>query len=98
MSNLTLKGLGDKYYVNSAYLGQLFHKRYGCSFRDYLHNYRIEKAISLLLTTDMKIYEIAAAVGYRDVDYFVNKFIAVKGCTLPSSENRRRKTIKVKWQ
>ena len=91
MSNLTLKGLGDKYYVNSAYLGQLFHKRYGCSFRDYLHNYRIEKAISLLLTTDMKIYEIAAAVGYRDVDYFVNKFIAVKGCTPAKFRKQEKK-------
>lgn len=81
MNNLTLKGLGDKYYVNSAYLGQLFHKRYGCSFKDYLNNYRIEKAVELLRKTDMKTYEIANAVGYKDVDYFVNKFIAVKGCT-----------------
>ena len=81
MNNLTLKGLGDKYYVNSAYLGQLFHKRYGCSFKDYLNNYRIEQAVALLRGTDMKTYEIAGAVGYKDVDYFVNKFIAVKGCT-----------------
>ncbi|MCR4923041.1 MAG: response regulator [Lachnospiraceae bacterium] len=81
MNNLTLKELGDKYYVNSAYLGQLFHKKYGCSFKDYLNNYRIEQAVSLLLKNDMKTYEIAEAVGYKDVDYFVNKFIAVKGCT-----------------
>ncbi len=81
MNNLTLKGLGDKYYVNSAYLGQLFHKRYGCSFKDYLNSYRIDKAVELLRGTDMKTYEIASAVGYKDVDYFVNKFIAVKGCT-----------------
>ena len=81
MNNLTLKYLGDKYFINSAYLGQLFHKKYGCSFKDYLNNYRIEKAVSLLLTTDMKTYEIAEAVGYKDVDYFVNKFITVKGCT-----------------
>ena len=81
MNNLTLKYLGDKYFINSAYLGQLFHKKYGCSFKDYLNNYRIEKAVSLLLTTDMKTYEIAEAVGYKDVDYFVNKFITIKGCT-----------------
>jgi two-component system response regulator YesN len=81
MSNLTLKGLGDKYYINSAYLGQIFHKKYGCSFKDYLNNYRLDKAVELLLNTDMKIYEIASSVGYRDVDYFVNKFIALKGCT-----------------
>jgi two-component system response regulator YesN len=81
MNNLTLKELGDKYYVNSAYLGQLFHKKYGCSFKDYLNNYRIEQAVSLILKNDMKTYEVAEAVGYKDVDYFVNKFIAIKGCT-----------------
>lgn len=80
-SNLTLKELSGRYYVNSAYLGQLFRKKYGCSFKDYLNQYRMEEAARLLIRTDQKIYQIAEAVGYKDVDYFVNRFIAVKGCT-----------------
>lgn len=80
-SNLTLKELSEKYYVNSAYLGQLFRKKYGCSFKDYLNAKRMEEAATLLKKTDMKIYQIAEAVGYKDVDYFVNKFIEAKGCT-----------------
>ena len=80
-SNLTLKELSEKYYVNSAYLGQLFRKKYGCSFKDYLNQYRMEEAVKLLIRTDQKIYQIAEAVGYKDVDYFVSRFIAVKGCT-----------------
>lgn len=79
--NLTLKELSKKYYVNSAYLGQLFRKKYGVSFKDYLNNYRMDQAASMLLRTDKKIYEIAEAVGYHDVDYFINRFIAAKGCT-----------------
>lgn len=79
--NLTLKELSERYYVNSAYLGQLFRKKYGCSFKDYLNQYRMEEAAKLLIRTDQKIYQIAEAVGYKDVDYFVNRFIAVKGCT-----------------
>lgn len=79
--NITLKELGEKYYVNSAYLGQLFRKKYGQSFKDYLNAYRIEQAAVRLLRTDNKIYEIAEAVGYHDQDYFVNRFIAMKGCT-----------------
>ena len=79
--NLTLKDLGLKYYINSAYLGQLFRKTYGVSFKDYLNNYRIEMAASLLLHTDLKNYEIMEKVGYHDLDYFINKFIAMKGCT-----------------
>ena len=79
--NLTLKELGARYYINSAYLGQLFRKKYGQSFKDYLNHYRIEQAAQLLLRTDEKIYQIAEKVGYHDLDYFVNRFIAEKGCT-----------------
>lgn len=79
--NLTLKELSEKYYVNAAYLGQLFRKKYAQSFKDYLNNYRMEQAATLLMRTDKKIYEIAEDVGYRDLDYFVNRFILVKGCT-----------------
>jgi two-component system response regulator YesN len=79
--NLTLKGLSEKYFVNSAYLGQLFIKKFGCSFKDYLNNYRMDKAATLLIRTDQKIYQIAESVGYHDLDYFVNRFIIAKGCT-----------------
>lgn len=79
--NITLKEFSKKYFVNSAYLGQMFRKQYGISFKEYLNNYRIEKAAEYLLHTDDKIYQIADKVGYKDLDYFINKFIAVKGCT-----------------
>ena len=79
--NLTLKGLSEKYYVNSAYLGQLFRKKYGQSFKDYLNNYRMDQAADLLLHSDKKIIQVAEEVGYHDLDYFVNRFIQVKGCT-----------------
>ena len=78
---LTLKGLSEKYYVNSAYLGQLFRKKYGQSFKDYLNNYRMDQAVDLLLHSDKKIIQVAEEVGYHDLDYFVNRFIQVKGCT-----------------
>ncbi len=79
--NLTLRELSKKYFVNSAYLGQLFRKKYGISFKDYLNNYRIEQAAQKLIRTDEKIYMIAQEVGYKDLDYFINRFISAKGCT-----------------
>lgn len=79
--NLTLKDMGKKYFINSAYLGQTFKKQYGESFKDYLNRVRIEAAEELLLCSNKKIYEIAEEVGYKDMDYFINKFIALKGCT-----------------
>lgn len=46
-----------------------------------LNNYRIEQASNQLIHTDKKIIQIAEEVGYHDLDYFVNRFIQVKGCT-----------------
>ncbi|MFR3723743.1 MAG: hypothetical protein ACLTWN_15660 [Blautia producta] len=33
---------------------------------------------------------MADKVGYRDLDYFINKFIAVKGCT-PTNYRKKAK-------
>lgn len=79
--NLSLKYLSEKYFINSAYLGQIFKKKYGTSFKDYLNNYRIERAMELLLRTNDKVYMIAEAVGYNNLDYFINKFVKVQGKT-----------------
>lgn len=79
--NLTLRDLGKKYFINSSYLGQLFRKRYGQSFKDYLCNHRIQIAAQELLKTDKKISQIAEEVGYHDMDYFTNRFILCRGCT-----------------
>jgi len=81
MENLTLRELSTKYFVNSSYLGQIFKKKYGMSFKDYLSNYRVQVAASMLLKSDKKISQIAEEVGYKDTDYFINRFIALKGCT-----------------
>ncbi len=80
-TNISLKQLGEQFFINSAYLGQLFRKNYGVSFKDYLNMVRINNAAELLANTDMKVYEVSAAVGYQSVDYFIGKFVALRGHT-----------------
>ena len=79
--NISLKDLGDKYHINSSYLGQVFKKNYGMSFKNYLTNYRIREAARQIINTDKKINRIAEDVGYKDSDYFIRKFIEIMGCT-----------------
>ena len=81
MNNLSLKSLSEKYNINSAYLGQIFKKQFGITFKDYLNNYRIDRACELLLRSDGKIYEIAEAVGFNNTDYFISRFVLMKGIT-----------------
>lgn len=88
--NLSLKSLGEKYYVNSAYLGQVFKKQYNTSFKDYLNSIRMRKAAEMLLRTDKKIYEISECVGYKNKDYFIGKFEEAYECT-PSRFRARNK-------
>ena len=90
--NISLKTLSDKYYMNSSYLGQLFRKKYDQSFKDYLTNYRINEAAKQLIDTDKKINQIAEDVGYKDSDYFIRKFIELKGCT-PSKYRKNNSDI-----
>ena len=79
--NISLRNLGEKYYMNSSYLGQVFRKKYNVSFKDYLTNIRINEAAKQLIMSDKKINQIAEEVGYLDCDYFIRKFIEIKGCT-----------------
>ena len=89
MNNISLRELSKKFYINSSYLGQIFKKKYDMSFKDYLTVYRINEAALLLVGTDEKITKIAEMVGYKDNDYFVRKFIEIKGCT-PSKYRKNK--------
>ena len=85
--NISLREMSQKFFINSAYLGQIFKKKYGQSFKDYLTDVRIHEAAKMLSATDKKIILIAEEVGYKDSDYFVQKFIDRMGCT-PSKYRR----------
>lgn len=89
MTNISLRELSKKLYINSSYLGQIFKKKYGMAFKDYLTVYRINEAALLLVETDEKISKVAEMVGYKDNDYFVKKFIEIKGCT-PSKYRKNK--------
>jgi two-component system response regulator YesN len=78
---ITIKEVANHFYINSAYLGQIFKKKYGVFFIDYLHQYRMTKAKELLKHTDFKIYEISEKLGYKCPDNFIEKFEKINGTT-----------------
>ncbi|WP_217596785.1 response regulator [Cohnella sp. GbtcB17] len=73
-SPLTLKGIASQLFMNSAYLGSLFKTQTGIGFGEYVLQVRMEKAKEILAGTDLKVYEVASAVGYNDMDWFYEKF------------------------
>ena len=69
-----LEYFAQEYHMTPEYLSNLFAKETKCSFSNYKKNLRMEKAKELLLTTDMKVSEIACLVGYPDQKYFSKVF------------------------
>lgn len=80
-SELNLKSLAFQLGFSSSYLSVLIKKELGLPFQDYLIQERMKKAKLLLLTTDLKIYEIAEQVGFEDMNYFSQRFKQVVGLT-----------------
>ena len=72
--DITLSAMAEKYKISPGYLSLLFTERTGKKFSDYLTDCRINKAKELLKHTEMRIYEIATAVGYNDPYYFSSCF------------------------
>ncbi|SFT14337.1 response regulator [Paenibacillus sp. BC26] len=67
---LTLQAVANKLNVNYSYLSRLIKKETGHNFTDMLWDYRIEAAKTKLLREDLKTYEVAYAVGFKDTAHF----------------------------
>ena len=57
-----------------CYFSRLFRRVVGVGFKQYLTNTRLRRAERELLTTDRPVGEIASAVGFNSVAYFISCF------------------------
>ncbi|HOG02065.1 MAG TPA: response regulator [Clostridia bacterium] len=72
--NFSLSRIAGKLNVSYGYLSSIFTEHYKVSPKSYLIRVRMEKARELLLRRELKMYEIAAQVGYADPRYFSDAF------------------------
>lgn len=78
---ITLTDISEKFYINPYYFSQLFKKKTGETYQNYLTGIRISRARKLLEETDLKLYEISSMVGYADANHFgkvFEKYVGVK--------------------
>jgi len=71
---LTLTKLSSLVYHSPTYLSRLYKRTTGMKLFDYITEQRMRKAAVMLVETNMKINEIAAAVGYETAAYFTLTF------------------------
>jgi two-component system response regulator YesN len=71
---ITLTSISEEVGLSSYYLSRLFREETGESFNDYVTRLRMEKAMELLQTTQLKVYEVAERVGIPSYRYFSQLF------------------------
>ena len=65
--------------ISEGHLSHLFKKETDYTLLNYLTRYRMHRAMELLRDCRVKIYEVAEAVGYRDVTHFSSTFKKLVG-------------------
>ncbi len=78
---LSVRSVADMLFTSESHLMHEFKAELHKTFNECLTEYRMLKAQELLLCGDMRIGEIAYAVGYNDVKYFGQVFKDFFGCT-----------------
>ena len=76
--------------LSPNYLRTVFKNATGKSPTDYLTDYRMERAMELLVTTSTSTKDIAAAVGYYNHRYFYSVFKAKTGMTATEYRKAQR--------
>jgi len=76
---LSLSETAESVGLNPSYLSRMFKKKNGISFVDTLTKFRIQKAQTLLVTTDLSIDEISERCGYNTAKYFRKIFLTQTG-------------------
>ncbi len=89
---LSLSDVAKYVHLTPAYFSSLFKKQTGENFNRYLIRVRIEQAKELLMTTDMKISDIAHAVGYPNASYFIRVFKKQEGTSPMEFKNARARS------
>lgn len=89
-SDLSLNVLAGEFKLSMYYLSRIFKEKTGENFIDFITALRIEKAKALLRQRDVKIRDVAEAVGYSSANSFVRIFKKSTGLT--PTEFREKET------
>ena len=73
--------IASKLSINQAYFSRLFKKVMNCTFVSYISEYKMNRALNLLQSTDLSIVQIALEIGYSRQSYFNRVFKKFTGLT-----------------
>lgn len=77
----TLKDLSDHFGYSPKYISQMFRKRTGTSFKEYITGLRMEEVCFQLKNTDQSVEKIMHQAGFTNETYFYRQFQKRNGMT-----------------
>ncbi len=72
--NASLSELAERLHISVSALSKLIKRATGSNFMGLLQRKRLQKAVALLVETDLNISDIMNAIGYENSSYFYNQF------------------------
>ena len=89
---LSIKLLADRFYMNPTYLCELFRRKTGHTFNEYLTSLRMHCAADLIREGGKSLLEIADQIGYNDYFYFSKAFKKYYGISPSSFAKKHQNT------
>ena len=78
---LTLDEVAKIGYYNRKYFCTLFRENVGKTFSEYLTELRVQKAMDILLSSDIAVDDVCYKVGFSDKKTYYKQFKAITGTT-----------------
>ncbi len=66
-------------HISGRHLSRIFVSESGISYSEFVQNERIQRAATLLKTTDLSIKDISEETGFKNVHYFTRVFTSAMG-------------------
>ncbi len=79
--DVALEDAAESMGMSPFYFSRQVKTATGKTFLDFLTSYRMEKAKTRLLSTELSVSEVGRSVGYPDSNYFTKAFKRAVGCT-----------------
>jgi len=93
LSQVDANFLAERLHVSRASFYRIFNRISKDNLSDYILKIRMRIACSLLVNTDMRVYEIANKTGYGDVNYFTKQFRKMFGALPTEYRNQQNRRV-----
>lgn len=81
MNEICFSDLAQVAHITRSHLSALFHKQVGCTFPQYLAQFRINKACEIIKRERAPFLQVSELVGFKDYAHFCRVFRKITGQT-----------------